>query len=68
MVHWGDLHNESPSGTRNRKDMPGVKSRLDSGVAEEDWSPVHQLARYREIIVVLWVQIYSAVNSNCCRH
>lgn len=51
MVQWGDLHNESPSGTRNQKDKPGVKSRLASEVAQEDWPPVHQPARYREIIM-----------------
>lgn len=44
MVLSGDLHNESPSGTGNQKDKAGVKSRLASGVAEEDWPPVHQLA------------------------
>lgn len=33
MVQWGDLHNEGPNGTRNQKDKPGVKSRLDSLVA-----------------------------------
>lgn len=50
MVQWGDLHNEGPNGARSQNDKPGLKSRLDSLVAEEDWSPVISL-QDREIIV-----------------